>query len=219
MMMLQNAETTSFSGPQSYALADWRLRISDLYSQIRAIEDPKQAWKLWHSVRTDLFWNHAMSPVPEKLLEHFEEIEVFGYDPEMRFLVDLSDMPLVTEEYNLGGDGNVELKRIARTNGLKEKLCNELDVFWISGYGGGLFIPFKDKSSGQETYGGGRYLVDAIKSADLGLAKDGRLILDFNFAYNPSCAISQDYVCPLAPSQNHLPVKILAGEKLQSWVK
>jgi uncharacterized protein len=87
-----------------------------------------------------------------------------------------------------------------------------LTLFWISGYGGGVLLPFKDGTSGQETYGGGRYLLDTIKHADLGSDK-GRLIVDFNYAYNPSCAYDPRWHCPLAPPENSLPTRIAAGEK------
>jgi uncharacterized protein (DUF1684 family) len=68
--------------------------------------------------------------------------------------------------------------------------------------------------SGTETYGGGRYLLDTIKGADLGVARpDGTLVLDFNFSYFPSCAYSARYVCPLAPSANRLNGAVRAGER------
>ncbi|MEM9277989.1 MAG: DUF1684 domain-containing protein [Pseudomonadota bacterium] len=217
--MLTTLESRSYLGPEQYALADWRRTINDLYSQIRLMPDPEKAWKVWHGVRSDLYANHMMSPVPEKLQQNFVEIEVFDYDPGMRFYVGLEDAVHETLEYNLGDDGSSSIKRIAKTVGLADDLGAELDVFWIEGYGGGLFIPFKDESSGKETYGGGRYLVDAIKGSDLGLNSDGKLILDFNFSYNPSCSMSEKFVCPLAPPQNRIPVKVLAGERLQSWVE
>ena len=59
-----------------------------------------------------------------------------------------------------------------------------LELFWLEGYGGGVFLPFRDATSGGETYGAGRYLLDTVKGADLG-EEEGRLVLDFNFAYNP----------------------------------
>jgi hypothetical protein len=88
----------------------------------------------------------------------------------------------------------------------------ELDLFWIRGYGGGLFLPFRDGTSGQTTYGAGRYLYDTIKGADLG-EEEGRLVLDFNFAYNPSCAYDPRWACPLAPPGNRVEMPIEAGEK------
>ncbi len=88
-----------------------------------------------------------------------------------------------------------------------------LEVHWLEAYGGGVFLSFGDATSGRETYGGGRYLLDTVKGADLGSAGD-RLVLDFNFAYNPSCAYDPRWVCPLAPPANRLPVAVEAGERL-----
>ena len=63
-----------------------------------------------------------------------------------------------------------------------------------------------------ETYGAGRYLLDTVKGSDLG-SERGRLILDFNFAYNPSCSYDPRWVCPLAPPGNRLPIAIRGGER------
>jgi uncharacterized protein (DUF1684 family) len=72
---------------------------------------------------------------------------------------------------------------------------------------GSLFVPFADATSGQETYGSGRYL-------DLQIETDGSIVLDFNLAYHPYCAYSNGYSCPLTPPENRLPVPVLAGERL-----
>jgi hypothetical protein len=87
-----------------------------------------------------------------------------------------------------------------------------LAVYWLEGYGGGLFLPFRDARAGAETYGGGRYLLDTVKGADLGWS-GGRLVLDLNLAYNPSCAYDPRWACPLAPPGNRLPVPVRAGER------
>ena len=90
-----------------------------------------------------------------------------------------------------------------------------LSVFWMSGYAGGLFVPFRDATNGTETYGAGRYLLDAAKSFDLGGdPAAGTLVLDFNFAVQPSCAFDPRWACPLAPPENRLDVPIRAGERL-----
>jgi len=94
---------------------------------------------------------------------------------------------------------------------LRGKSCR-LEVQWLEGYGGGVFLSFRDTTSGEETYGGGRYLYDTVKGADLG-DDGGRLVLDFNFAYNPSCAYDPSWVCPLAPAANRLAVAVGAGER------
>ena len=88
----------------------------------------------------------------------------------------------------------------------------ELALYWLEGYGGGVFLPFADATGRTQTYGGGRYLLDTVKGADLG-DEDGRLVLDFNFAYNPSCAYDPRWVCPLSPPENRLAVEVRAGER------
>ena len=88
-----------------------------------------------------------------------------------------------------------------------------LELYWIQGYGGGIFLPFRDATSAVSTYGAGRYLIDTVKGADLGGQGD-RLLLDFNFAYNPSCAYDPRWVCPLAPPANRLDVAVAAGERI-----
>ena len=199
----------------------WQIGVkktNDIYSLVRILNDPHEAWNFWHTARTDMFKNHPMTPVPPDRKNAFSEIELFDYNPKFRIAVDLKPSNSKNLKYDLGEDGTTEVKSHAITNGLAKHLGSELEVYWIGGYGGGLFIPFKDKTSGVETYGGGRYLIDAIKGSDLGLDIEGRLILDFNFAYNPSCSMSDAYVCPLAPPGNTLPSAIRAGEKMQSWV-
>lgn len=85
-------------------------------------------------------------------------------------------------------------------------------MYWLEAYGGGVFLPLADATSGHETYGGGRYLLDTVKGSDLG-GEDGRLVLDFNFAYNPSCAYDPRWACPLTPPANRLGAGIRAGER------
>lgn len=196
-------------------LADWRRRVADLYAEVRSMADPEAGWHYWRQVRRNLFQGHPMSPVPIADRAGFSDIPHYAYDPALRFAVDLEAIENADSvEVPIGADGTLHRRPFARTVGLLEALGNELTIFWIDGYGGGLFLPFKDLTSGTETFGGGRYLLDAIKSADLGQSDDGRLILDFNFAYHPSCAWNAEYVCPLAPPENALPVAIRAGERM-----
>ena len=86
-----------------------------------------------------------------------------------------------------------------------------LTLFWIQGYGGGIFLPFRDATNGSRTYGGGRYLLDTIKGADLGITAE-TVVLDFNFAYHPSCYYNPKYTCPLAPMENRLQFPVPVGE-------
>lgn len=199
--------------PAPYATADWRRRIADLYAQIRADPDPERGWRHWHATRSMLFRNHPASPLTATQKTGFAEIPVWPYDPAFRFEVELVPQSGETLEFDLGADGTMSARPTARTEGLTHALGDELSLWWIEGYGGGLFLPFRDATCGKGSYGGGRYAIDAIKSSDLGLTRDGRLILDFNFAYTPSCAWSPDWVCPLSPPGNTLDVAITAGER------
>lgn len=103
-----------------------------------------------------------------------------------------------------GDDGVIEYRRVGRL----ETGFGALTLFWMTGYGGGLFLPLRDATSGAETYGGGRYLTDTVKGTHgRGLewpAAGDELILDFNYAYNPSCAYNAHWACPLAPAENRL---------------
>ncbi len=199
--------------PAPYATADWRRRIADLYAQIRAEPDPEAGWRHWLATRSALFRDHPASPLSPDRRDGFAEIPVWPYDPAFRFEVGLVPLSGDALAFDLGTDGTMRARPMARTEGLTAALGDELTLWWIEGYGGGLFLPFRDATCGDGSYGGGRYAIDAIKSSDLGLSRDGRLILDFNFAYTPSCAWSPDWVCPLSPPENRLGAAITAGER------
>ena len=194
------------------ALWDWRRQIADLYAAVRAEPDAERAWLHWRRVRDELFRDHAQSPIDPGA--GFAGLDFFPYDPALRFHMEQSPIPNgVEESFVAGEDGELRMLPFARSQGLQETLGGELTFYWLLGYGGGVFVPFADKTSGRETYGAGRYLLDTIKSADLGAAPDGRVLLDFNFAYNPSCAYSTRFVCPLAPAANRLPAAVRVGER------
>lgn len=184
-----------------------------MYAAIRAEQDPQRAWLQWRTVRDQMFRNHPQSPIEPGC--EFEGLDVFPYDPALVFHVKhhlIADAPV--EVVQGGADGDISMQPFARSDGLQSRLGSELTFYWMLGYGGGVFLPFADATSGRETYGAGRYLLDTIKGADLGSASDGRTVLDFNFAYNPSCAYSPRYVCPLAPPANRLPTPVRAGERV-----
>ncbi len=116
-----------------------------------------------------------------------------------------------TREIATSGKHPYSFTRFARAAFVLRGRAEALDLYWLDGYGGGIYLCFADATSGRETYGAGRYLLDTVKGADLG-ADAGRLILDFNFAYNPSCSYDPRWVCPLAPPGNRLDVPVRAGE-------
>lgn len=87
-------------------------------------------------------------------------------------------------------------------------LYRSLDLFANPAYRDHLFLPFTDSTNGTATYGGGRYI--DLSAADM---RDGRIVIDFNSAYNPYCAYSSGYRCPVPPTENNLQIPIRAGEK------
>jgi uncharacterized protein (DUF1684 family) len=201
----------------SSELWDWRRRTGNLYHAIREAADPMVACTLWRSERDLMFRTHPQSPIEPEARADFSGLRFYRYEPSLRFLVRLRNIQsTVQEQVAAGEDGVVRLSAFARTDGLAGALGSELTLYWIIGYGGGVFLPFADETNGAESYGGGRYLLDTIKGADLGTAPDGRIILDFNFAYSPSCAYSARWVCPLPPPANRLLTSVTAGERLAS---
>jgi uncharacterized protein len=197
------------------SLLRWRRTIGELYAEVRATPDKAAAWRRWQETRKRLFREHPQSPVPADQRPAYTGPYVYDYDPawSLAGAVERAE-PLRLEI----ATSNVETMAFTRfgvarfTHAGKEL---ELELYWLEGYGGGVFLPFADATSGGETYGAGRYLLDTVKGADLG-EQDGRLVVDFNFAYQPSCAYDPRWTCPLAPPANRLPVPVRAGERVAS---
>ncbi len=194
-------------------LADYRRSVAGIYARLRQPGlDPQAGWRQFCRERDQLFAAHPQSALSEEQKREFTGLRYFTYNPDLRFLlpVDTQVEPKMIE-YELPEEGLIRLQRFGRIHFQAAGQTVSLCLYWILGYGGGIFLPFRDLTAPEETYGGGRYLLDTIKSADLGQV-DGRLVIDFNFAYNPSCAYNPRWVCPLAPPENRLPVAIRAGE-------
>jgi uncharacterized protein (DUF1684 family) len=220
-------------------LADWRRRIADLYAQVRATaaSDPEAAWRHWRSTREELFRSHPQSPVPPDSRTAFAAHH-WPYDPRLRFEATVESLPAgdaaapagstsaapaplpapfggLTLALPISTGGEEAFARIGRVVVALPGGSRELGVYWMAGYAGGIFLPFRDATNGAETYGAGRYLLDTAKSADLGPgAAPGSLVLDFNFAFHPSCAFDPRWSCPLAPPENRLDLRVEAGERL-----
>jgi len=198
------------------ALAHWRRTITELYAAVRKAGADERAcgWAAFRAARDALFKTHPQSPLAPAARVTFAGLNYFPYDPAWRLAGRLdTNVERVTHAVDLPGDGPLRYTRTARVHFDHAGQSGQLSLYWIEGYGGGLFIPFADATNQTaETYGGGRYLYDTIKGADLGV--DGSsLVLDFNYAYNPSCAYDDRWVCPLAPEENRLPFPIWAGER------
>ena len=184
-----------------------------------AASDPAIALAHWRAVRERLYREHPQSPVPAAQRSTFAARH-FDHDPALRFVAIVEPAPppesgtLPLALPNSGTD-TLAFRRLGSVRLPFVEGDRRLNVFWMTGYAGGLFIPFRDATNGAETYGAGRYLVDAAKSADLGTDPEtGGLILDFNFATQPSCAFDPRWACPLAPPENRLDLPIRAGERL-----
>lgn len=190
-------------------LLDWKRRVFELYARIRRAPDPEAGWGDWRATRSDLFREHPQSPLPADERGSFGGPFVYEYDQAWRLLAAVE--PMDEERFDLpSSDGaTMSFRRFGRAHAGEVAL----DLYWLEGYGGGLFLPFADATSGDQTYGAGRYLLDTVKGADLGIT-DGRLVLDFNFAYQPSCSYDPRWTCPLAPPANRLRLPVEAGERL-----
>jgi uncharacterized protein (DUF1684 family) len=194
----------------SLTLLDWRRRVGALYAAVRSAADPETGWRTWRDGRDELFATHPDSPLDEAARARFDGLPFAPYDPALRFEVPLEPADPEVREVPTDADGIVRLERTGRVSPGE---LGPLDVWWVGGYGGGVFLPLRDGSAGRTTYGGGRYLLDTIKGADLG-GDGGRLVVDLNFAYHPSCTYDPRWSCPLAPEGNRISVEVNAGEQL-----
>ena len=193
-------------------IADWRRRVFALYDAVRAQDDPEDAHELWRIERDDLMARHPATPLLDDDRVLFEGLPIAPYDAAWRFELPIMPTDPGGFEFASATDGIIPFERV----GVVEiPDAGTLDVWRLTTYAGGLFVPMRDALAGRPggTYGGGRYLIDTIKGADLGSdAVRGTLVLDFNFAYNPSCAYDPAWACPLAQPGNVLPVAVPVGE-------
>ncbi len=219
-------------------LAEWRRRVADLYADVRRLSatDPAAAHARWQGVRETLYRDHDSSPVPPERRGDFRALH-FPYDANLRFeLAVLADVgpaagvsspvpdvapPALTPVGLLGLKLPISTGQplaFERIGWLEVPFASgscRLALFWLPEYSGGLFLPFRDQTNGRQTYGGGRYLLDTAKGADLGGdARRNTIVVDFNFAYQPSCAFDPRWSCPLSPPENTLDIEIRAGERI-----
>jgi hypothetical protein len=204
---------------EALELIDYRRRVASLYAMARheAVEDPEAAWLRWRTARDELLASHPQSPVPPAARASFTGMAFHPYDHRWRVEVQVDPLPPATGSGTIplahSGAGASEWRAVGQVSPGGPWGGVPLTLLWLTTYGGGLFLPFRDATSGATTYGGGRYLLDTVKGADLGGSPDGvRLVLDANFAYHPSCAHDPRWSCPLAPPSNRLTASVEAGE-------
>jgi uncharacterized protein (DUF1684 family) len=182
-------------------LADWREQVARLYLSDLDLAGFRRA-------RDELMATHRQTPLPAG---DRRPLRYYPADVDAVVEVDLAPATGTLTVDTAGPDGAVRYRRV----GIARTPYGPLTLWWIEAYGGGLFLPVRDGTSGRETYGGGRYLTDTVKGTyGRGLIRLGptRLRLDFNYAYNPSCAYSPEWLCPLAPPENRVQAPIRAGE-------
>jgi uncharacterized protein (DUF1684 family) len=151
------------------------------------------------------------SPLPPQGRPAFKGLQYYPPDSSYRFELELHEHPeqqVVRMAYTKGNEqdflrwGEFRFKIDGKEQALQAyKSSSEEEM---------LFVPFKDATSGKETYGAGRYL---NLEPDRDRTPEGKWILDFNQAYNPWCAYGEAYTCPFVPMENWLEVPIYAGEK------
>ncbi len=204
--------------PTWLELADWRKRVATLYATrdaaLRAGDDPASVWASWRATRDDLFARHPQSPLSDTTRRTFTHLPYAPYDPAWRVVAQVEPLTDDSETFDGVAPPGLRFRHAARLHVTLADMATTLTLYWIDVYGGGLFLPFRDASSVDDSYPGGRYLCDTVKGSNLFAPDDTgqTLLLDFNYAYNPSCAYDDRWVCPLAPKENRLNVAIRAGE-------
>ncbi len=165
----------------------------------------------WRKERDGFFKTHQRSPLLPEDKESFKGIRYFPFNPEYVFCgkIDRYNLHINNPDYyatfltNKGTN-----KRYLRYGKFRFRLHGKEQALEIykSILSDLLFIPFKDRTNGKETYEGGRYI-------DAEILPGYMMILDFNMAYHPSCAYNDKFICVLPPRENMLPIEIRAGEK------
>jgi uncharacterized protein (DUF1684 family) len=197
-------------------LADWRRRVDSIYETLRndARAEPMRLVG-FRAAKDRLFAEHPQSPVPADERPAFRGLPYWRHDPALRFTTSLIPDPDAPPlDLPRSGEGpSFPYSRIGWVEFSVDGTACRLAVYWLNEYSGGIFIPFRDATSGGESYGAGRYLWDSAKGADLGSAGND-LVIDFNYGYHPSCVYDPRWSCPLSPPENRLAVPIRAGERL-----
>jgi len=199
-------------------IADYRRRVAHLYAAVRLRGADESSWRRWCETRRRLLLSHSQSPLPAGARTAAGAPEYYDYDPSWQVVGNVVRCDGRESAFPLEGEEGAAFTKVGTVQFERLGVAHSLGLFWLNSYAGGLFLPFRDETNGVTTYGAGRYVLDTAKGADLGAppearSEDDALLLDFNFAYHPSCAWDAQWNCPLAPTKNHLPVAVEAGER------
>ena len=204
------------------ALYDYRVRVAAFYRErnqaLLAGEDAATVLQRFRAKRDQLFATHSQSALDEEQRRAFQGLRYFPYNPAMRFAVTIdTQVEPMQQMSTMNAQEEMRITTVGRVHFAVDNTPVVLSLYWLDVYGGGLFLPFRDTTCPAQSYGGGRYLFDTIKGSDpapVADDQDGKhIVLDFNYAYNPSCAYNDLWVCPLAPIENRLSISIPAGEQ------
>src|SRR4249919_359597 len=135
-------------------LAGWRRSVSELYAAVRAQPSPERGHALWRAGRDELFREHPQSPLEPDDPLRATGLPVWPYDPRLRFSLPLLPPPAPAElSLPAGSDGTATLLLAGRVE-LSAPLHAVVDVWWLDQYAGGLFLPLRDGTAGDTSYGG-----------------------------------------------------------------
>ena len=201
------------TGRDALDLWDFRRRVSEMYREVQTGPPREATWRRWRAERDELFAGHPQSAIDPAERAAFGGLRYFDFDPAWRFEAEVEPVPDDDVSLTNSDTGSTGFRTFGTVNFTVAGRSVSLTMYWLDGYAGGVFLPFRDASSGTETYGDGRYLLDTAKGADLG-HRGAKVVLDFNYAYHPSCVYDTRWSCPLAPRANWLDIAVPVGERL-----
>ncbi len=154
--------------------------------------------------KDQFFANSSDSPLTPEQQSAFQGLDYFSEKPELRFEIEIEPFPnpeIVKLPTSTG-----DIKTYSRYGQFSFDVDGKTVKLTLFGSPHGFFLPFVDSLAGKETYGAGRYL-------DPEQLPNGKILIDFNLAYNPYCAYNENWNCPIPPAENRLSIPIRAGEK------
>ena len=166
----------------------------------------------FRKLKDEFFKNDSQSPLTTDQKRGFTHLAYFPENPDLALELDLEEFSQKDEIQMQTSTGDVQSH--LRFGRIRFEVDGQPVVLTVFKDRHGYFLPFVDALAGSETYGAGRYLEPEQ-------AADGKLHVDFNYAYNPYCAYNEYYSCPLTPFENRLKVPLRAGEQLPEgdWVE
>jgi hypothetical protein len=165
----------------------------------------------WRKERDAFFKNHERSPLIPKEKRNFKGLKYYPFNPQYvfsgqieRYIFNINN-PKYYATFLTNKGTNKRYLRYGKFHFKLDGKENTIEIYKsiLSDF---LFVPFKDKTNGKESYEGGRYI-------DAEILSGYKMVLDFNMAYHPSCAYNDKVVCVIPPKENMLDVEIRAGEK------